>query len=193
MSLEQAVLGFLSYSEFTGYDLKKMFDDSVRHFWGADRSQIYRTLAQLKQRGLADVEVIPQDGKPSKKVYHITEEGRVESRRWLASPLPPAEVRDTSLVQIFFSGALDDNEILDLLESKAAHLRHRLAQCRRIRVVDESDRYVPSAREAFFWSLTLEHGIHATEASLAWLEQTIDRIRHGGAPSMPAATGPASS
>ncbi len=34
MSLEYAILGFLNYHSFTGYDLKKAFDSSVRHrYW----------------------------------------------------------------------------------------------------------------------------------------------------------------
>ena len=53
MSLEYAILGFLNYQPFSGYDLKKLFDTSVRHFWPADQSQIYRTLARLTEQGLA--------------------------------------------------------------------------------------------------------------------------------------------
>ena len=72
MSLEFALLGFLSYHPYTGYDLKKIFDTSIRHFWPADQSQIYRTLARLTSRGLAEMEKIPQEDRPDRKVYHIT-------------------------------------------------------------------------------------------------------------------------
>ena len=44
MSLDHAILGFLNYRRYSGYDLKKIFDKSVRHFWPADQSQIYLTL-----------------------------------------------------------------------------------------------------------------------------------------------------
>ena len=47
MSLEFAILGFLNYHPYSGYDLKKIFDTSVSHFWPADQSQIYRTLSRL--------------------------------------------------------------------------------------------------------------------------------------------------
>jgi DNA-binding PadR family transcriptional regulator len=36
VSLEYAILGFLNYHPSTGYDLKRMFDTSVRHFWNVD-------------------------------------------------------------------------------------------------------------------------------------------------------------
>ena len=61
MSLKYAILGFLSYKSFSGYDLKKAFDNSVRHFWSANQSQIYRTLAQLDEEGLVAKEVIERE------------------------------------------------------------------------------------------------------------------------------------
>ena len=73
MSLEHAILGFLHYAPSSGYDLKKAFDTSVRHFWPADQSQIYRTLARMTEREWVKVEVISQEDRPSRKVYHITE------------------------------------------------------------------------------------------------------------------------
>jgi len=62
MSLEFAILGFLNYQPYTGYDLKKIFDTSIRHFWPADQSQIYRTLARLTEQGLAEMEKIENMG-----------------------------------------------------------------------------------------------------------------------------------
>ncbi len=64
MSLEYAILGFLNYHPYTGYDLKKIFDTSVRHFWPADQSQIYRTLARLTEIGFAEMEKVPQNRPP---------------------------------------------------------------------------------------------------------------------------------
>jgi len=75
MSLEFAILGFLHYHPYSGYDLKKAFDASVRHFWPADQSQIYRTLGRLTEQGLAEMEVIEQTERPDRKVYHITQAG----------------------------------------------------------------------------------------------------------------------
>ena len=78
MSLEHAILGFLNYRPFSGYDLKKVFDSSVRHFWAADQSQIYRTLARMAKKGFAEQEIIEQTDRPTRKLYHITAEGRTE-------------------------------------------------------------------------------------------------------------------
>ena len=77
MSLEYAILGFLNYHPYSGYDLKKVFDNLVRHFWPADQSQIYRTLSNLIQTWLGEMEVIEQNDRPDRKVYSITETGQV--------------------------------------------------------------------------------------------------------------------
>ena len=69
MSLKHAILGFLSYQPFSGYDLKKAFDRSVRHFWPANQSQIYRTLARITDQGWAEVEIIQQTDRPDRKEY----------------------------------------------------------------------------------------------------------------------------
>ena len=61
MKLEHAILGFLSYRPLTGYELKHVFDESIRHFWPADQSQIYKSLARLAELGHAEIEVIHQE------------------------------------------------------------------------------------------------------------------------------------
>ncbi len=178
MSLEHAILGFLNYAPMSGYDLKKAFDTSVRHFWPADQSQIYRTLKELTRRGWVTVEVIPQEDRPNRKVYHITDAGREELRRWLATPLPPEELRIPWLIQVFFAGQLHNDEIIALLEGHAAELRARLQQYDQVpRQAAPYAEAIQSPREVFFWTLTLDYGIRMTRAVLEWLEEKIHILR----------------
>src|SRR5208283_4665116 len=110
MSLDHAILGFLRYGPLSGYDLKERFDLSVQHFWPADQSQIYRILAKLDEKGYTRVKVVEQENRPDRKVYTITKAGREELRHWLTTPLEMDDVRSASLVQVFFSGQLADQE-----------------------------------------------------------------------------------
>jgi PadR family transcriptional regulator AphA len=183
MSLEYAILGFLSYRSLSGYDLKKFFDSSVRHFWPADQSQIYRTLARLEENGQVRKEVVEQENRPDRKVYHITEAGREALSRWLATPLPPEDLRSAELVQVFFAGHLSDAQALEIFERGAAFLRQVLARYEQIPpIIDNYKEMVGSEREAFFWSLTLESGLFSAKAQLAWIESVIERIRSGKVP-----------
>ncbi|MCP4544081.1 MAG: PadR family transcriptional regulator [Chloroflexi bacterium] len=184
MSLEHAILGFLNYKPFSGYDLKKVFDTSVQHFWPADQSQIYRTLARLAKREWVEVEVVQQEDRPNRKVYSITETGQAELRRWLTMPLPTHDERHASLIQVFFSGQLSDEDILATFEQEAKGLREMLK--RYDQVPQRSADYaatINSPRETFFWMLTLEYGIKVAQTSLEWVESVIQRIENGQHPS----------
>jgi DNA-binding PadR family transcriptional regulator len=183
MSLDHAILGFLNYHPYTGYDLKKVFDTSIRHFWPADQSQIYRTLSRLEENGLAEMERIPQEDRPDRKVYHITEAGRAELMRWISGPPPMGEPRSAPLIQVFFSGQLSDEEILAKFEGYAAIMRAILAQYDQVEgQLGPYQQEIPSPREHFFWLLTLENGFANMRANLAWAESVIERLKNGQVP-----------
>ncbi|NPV86692.1 MAG: PadR family transcriptional regulator [Anaerolineae bacterium] len=184
MSLEHAILGFLNYGPLSGYDLKKVFDTSVQHFWSADQSQIYRTLARMAENGWTRVETVPQENRPDRKVYHITDEGRAELRRWLTTPLPPEENRSAPLVQVFFAGQLSDEEVLHIFKPAAEQMRQVLQIYGQVPVIFEEHirreyaHKVHSPRDFFFWMLTLECGVVNARAMLSWMESVIERIEN---------------
>jgi PadR family transcriptional regulator, regulatory protein AphA len=183
MSLDYAILGFLNYNPQSGYDLKKTFDDSVRHFWSADQSQIYRTLSRLTERGLVEIERVRQEDRPDRKVYHITDAGCQELLQWLVAMPPMGGARSAPLVQVFFLGQLTDEEALSKFENYAEIMRMMLAQYEQVPPkVDEIQKHVGSERERFFWNLTLENGIRNMQANLEWAESVIERIKAGQVP-----------
>jgi DNA-binding PadR family transcriptional regulator len=100
MSLRYAMLGFIDMMPLTGYDLKKLFNSSVKYYWTATHSQIYRTLDEMKKSGLIREEYIPQTDLPNKKLYHITEKGKLALYQWAARPADIPPVRHALLVQL---------------------------------------------------------------------------------------------
>lgn len=177
MSLDYAILGFLSYQPFTGYELKKMFDTSVHHFWSADQSQIYRTLAKLTVEGLAEVEHVEQVDRPDRKNYHITLLGREKFKQWLLGPFPVQEPKSGPLVQVFFSAQLEDEEVLTKFKMAAEIFRMVLNQYEQVpQQAVEFIEKIPSPREHYFWMLTLDLGIRTMRANLEWAENVIKDI-----------------
>jgi PadR family transcriptional regulator AphA len=180
MSLDYAILGFLNYQPFTGYDLKKVFDESIRHFWAADQAQIYRTLARLVERGQAEMEVIHQEDRPDRKVYHITDRGRLDFLHWLEEPKSVNKTRSADLIQVFFSGELSDEVVINIFERHAAKLReiqNIYEDIARASDMPSSPNY--DKRDRFFWMLTLEFGIASVRAQLSWMESVIERLKKG--------------
>lgn len=183
MSLEHAILGFLSSRQLTGYDLKKIFDTSVRHFWAADQSQIYRTLGRLARQGWAEMEVITQAERPDRKVYRITPTGRQELLNWLKSELPAEPPRSPEMIQVFFSAQLTDAQVRAMLERVAHQMRQGLAVFDAIpKNIEAYAEFTQSPREFYFWLLTLEVGQMTTRANLDWIENVIQRIQDGEVP-----------
>ena len=183
MSLDHAILGFLNYRPSSGYDLKKIFDKSVRHFWPADQGQIYRTLARMSAKGWVETEIFHQETRPDRKEYRITPQGRDELRHWLATPLAPDENRSADMIQVFFAAQLSDVEILGTFERAAELMSAGLAQYAHIpRNIEAYSEYTTSPREFFFWMLTLDIGIHNLQSSLEFIENLIRRIRNGELP-----------
>lgn len=183
MSLEYAILGFLNYRPYSGYDLKKIFDTSVRHFWPADQSQIYRTLSRMSEKGWVEIEVVRQESRPDRKEYSITEAGRAELRQWLVTPLMPDENRSADMIQVFFAAQLSDEEILGIFERAAALMRSGLEHYAHIsRNIADYSEYTNSPREFFFWMLTLDVGVNNLRSNLTFIENLIQRIRSGELP-----------
>jgi PadR family transcriptional regulator, regulatory protein AphA len=176
MSLDHALLGFLSEAPSTGYELKKRFDASVRHFWPADRTHIYRALNVLAERGFTCVEVVEQDGKPNQKRYSITESGKRELSEWLKRGLPAPEVREATLIQVFFGHLLPDGEAARMLEQQARALHELLTALQSIQPDARTTSGRRSARQRFFARLTLEHGIAMLEAELGFLSGALKRL-----------------
>ena len=183
MSLEYAILGFLTYQPFTGYDLKKLFDRSVRHFWSADQSQIYRTLAHLTEEGKAEIEIVEQSDRPDRKVYHITPTGREAFCAWLSGPFPTADPKSGPLVQVFFVGQLSDEQILAKFKVARQIFLTILDTYEKVPTqIDEYIQMVDSPREQYFWLLTLDLGIRNMRAQLEWVDTAIATLESGRLP-----------
>ncbi|MGB8214432.1 MAG: PadR family transcriptional regulator [Anaerolineales bacterium] len=183
MSLEYAILGFLNYLPLSGYDLKKIFDTSVQHFWPADQSQIYRTLARLTEDGFVEMDIVHQEDHPDRKVYHITTPGQQHLQAWLKSTPPSEPNRSASLIQVFFCGQLSNQEILAKFEAVAAMMRVILERYQRIpSQLEEYNQMIHSERESYFWLLTLDLGLRSMRANLAWAENVIEEFKQGKVP-----------
>ena len=180
MSLKHAILGFLSFKPFSGYDLKKTFDKSVRHFWPANQSQIYRTLSQMTDEGLIEKEVIEREERLDMKIYSITEAGRSELHDWLAAPLSEKETREPFLIQVFFGGKLSDEELLNLLRHEKKNAEENLLAYDAVyRATTAQPNSINDPRAFYLSMLTLEYGVKSNHALLEWLNEAIERIETG--------------
>ncbi|WP_162047348.1 PadR family transcriptional regulator [Vibrio taketomensis] len=94
MSLPHVILTVLSTRDATGYDITKEFSATIGYFWKASHQQVYRELNKMAQHNLVTCVLEPQEGKPDRKVYSITDSGRIALGEWFDQPTVHPTVRD---------------------------------------------------------------------------------------------------
>src|SRR5262245_6318472 len=97
----------------------KLFDGSVGYFWHATHPQIYKELARLESAGDVVHRSVQQRGRPTKKIYSLSESGQRELLAWLRVPAAAQRVKDEMMLKTFCCGLLEGSEALDLID------RHR--------------------------------------------------------------------
>src|ERR1051325_3453254 len=96
------VLGLVALSPRTGYDIKRVVDRSIRHFWAASYGQIYPELKRLEEADWIAGEHAPRGGR-ARRVDRITPTGRAALKGGLAGTETRIEMRDESLLRLFFA------------------------------------------------------------------------------------------
>jgi PadR family transcriptional regulator, regulatory protein AphA len=182
MSLPHALLGLINYQPKTGYELKATFNQSIHFFWNATLPQIYRTLTQMEKRGWLTLTVKHQNGKPSRKVYHITKAGQEEFKRWLTESPEIPEPRNAMLIKIFFGNQMEPAQF-------AAHLRgwreYHANLLKRYGeeippVIKQYAKATGAFEDALYWNLTLEYGRKVDRTVLEWCDETLKQIEVKG-------------
>jgi DNA-binding PadR family transcriptional regulator len=122
MDVRFPILGFLSEAAMTGYDLKRLFRDTVGTFYPASDGSLYPALKKLAEDGL--VRMRPEHrGRRTRKVYSITPAGRAWFLARLEEPSPPVFVHDEMMIKLYF-GHYRPRRALEQLDE----MRHRDAQ-----------------------------------------------------------------
>ncbi|MCL2337043.1 MAG: PadR family transcriptional regulator [Firmicutes bacterium] len=179
MSLPYGLLGLLTYQDSSGYDLTKMFADSLNNFWHAQSSQIYRELNRMEEKGWVTSRNVVQEGRPNKRIYSITGAGRNELDKWLADTKPPAENLHLPLLMRVFFGADSPAATLALLKECRAHCKIAL-EANYSDIRKNIDAYATLFQngpdKSKYWLMTLDFGIAQIKTTLEWAERCIAQM-----------------
>ena len=179
MSIRASILGFLSWKPFTGYELKKIFANSLSFHWSGNNNQIYGTLIQLHKDGATSIEIQQQEKLPARKVYTITSKGREELRAWLLAEPELPVVRDDFVARLAWAATLESDETDRLLEAFTAQIEaHVLLYREKRRRGTSSPSRTP--REAALWESIDARAIAFYESELLWLREVKQRLEAVG-------------
>ncbi len=170
MSIKYAILGLLSWKPSTGYELKKIFEESSSMYWSGNNNQIYKALVQLQEEGYVTNETEHQEGLPSKKIYTITKEGIDELMDWVLSSPEAPEFKKPFLIQLAWSDILGNRDLFELLTKYENEVKVRiiLHQEKIKRGMDSPHR---TPRETFLWHMIDENILSSYKNELEWVKE----------------------
>lgn len=169
-----AILGMLAFQPMSGYDIKKIVDNSIAYFWKENYGHIYPMLAELSREGLIKLQGRDRKketkGGPERKVYAITEQGKKAVKEWLYQPHAAENSRIELLLKLFF-GMLVPMEI-----SIAAIERERDAAInilKELKSIRKQEHAGEQNETSLFPLITLSYGEKHYKAVIEWCEETI--------------------
>ena len=173
MSLTYAILAILTDRPASGYDIAKRFDSSVGFFWQASHQQIYRELNKLETKNWILAETITQESRPNKKLYSLTEIGKVKIIEWIAKPGRVSPHKEEVLVKLFAGSLVTPKILLRELE------RHRNLHRRQLEIYKGiAQENFPQPHQLSFAHkcqyLTLRQGIRYEENYIGWCEEAME-------------------
>ncbi|MCG3729582.1 PadR family transcriptional regulator [Vibrio cincinnatiensis] len=177
MSLPHVILTVLSTRDATGYDITKEFSASIGYFWKASHQQVYRELNKMGQQGLVTCVLEPQEGKPDRKVYSITEAGRAALGEWFDQPTAHPTVRDEFSAKLMACSVQSATPYLTQLRELVEESRKLVAHYQEIEAAyyanpTEMDKQQRLER------LTLRRNLLTRQAWIRWAEEVIDEFEH---------------
>jgi len=173
MALAHALMTLLVDCPQSGYDLMKKFEGTVGYFWKATHQQIYKELAKLEKDGWLSSEVIPQEGRPDKRMYQVTAIGKQKLIDWVLQPTDPMPIREELLVKTSVSYLVPPAAMIEELQR---HREMHLARLAIYRSLDQEIREQVNGAMSAEWQcryLALRRGIRYEKEYVDWCNESI--------------------
>ncbi len=172
-SLGFAILGLLYQEPRSGYQIRKVFEQTPLGNYSSSPGSIYPALHRLKQKDLIEqIEALPTAAS-SKKRYNLTEKGANTFTDWLQKPVAKEDVISRIADLLLRFAFMDDGvDVKRKLAFLSAFRDHAQAYC------TELEQFRMSATESMPLQglLALDHGIESYKANVRWAEHALSSL-----------------
>ncbi|WP_305841332.1 PadR family transcriptional regulator [Photobacterium leiognathi] len=176
MSLPHVILTVLSNREATGYDITKEFSHSIGYFWKASHQQVYRELNKMAANDQVTCRLEPQEGKPDRKVYAITDAGRQALFNWFEEPARNPTTRDEFSAKLLVCGVHNSEPMQKQLAALIDESHTLISHYKELEKIHFSD-YKSMDRQQRLDRLTLRRGLHNRQAWIDWAEEVLAELK----------------
>ena len=165
------LLALLANGPAHGYELKQALEQQFGSVLPPlNAGQIYTTLSRLQRDGLVDDDAVAQNGRPNKRVYELTEQGRQELDTWVKDATPATRLKDDFFIKLVLARAAGIADPLELIG------RQRTAYLQALRDLDDVAAQAGDDETA---ALLVEGAALHLEADLKWLDLCEQRMTNG--------------
>lgn len=188
MSLQNAILGILTFSPMNGYHLRKIFDKSINYAWSASLSQIYRDLGTLEKKGYVSSSIQQQEDRPDKKIYSITKDGEEAFNEWLTN-FPDtfsSPKRDEFMLRMFFGSKIGKPELIKQFkrfveerknfEKVMSKGKEVIAEMRKTIQNDKIQSQIKQNK--LYWHFIAQRALMTNQALIEWAEYCIEELEN---------------
>lgn len=188
MSLKMSILGLVSYKAMTGYDIYKLFDGSLKFYFAAQQSQIYRELNNLEKSGFVVASRQEQENRPTRKLYSITEQGEEELFEWLVDCGEEQHFsqRLPYMTKIIFGAKIPNEELLKSIKrfKELAIAKRERLEAAYANAEDFLTAFDVPKDDFFYFQITTDYGLRIFSMYLEWADSSIslleERIKNFG-------------
>lgn len=177
------ILGMLSIEPSrSGYDIRKTVESSISYFWNESYGQIYPTLKRLAVEGLVVSRQANTNGRPERREYSITDEGRKCLQEWLTSPYRNDPPRNELLLKLFFGQSASPMACREHL--RTFHEQNKKLLATLLDLETQAQIRHTGNPNLPYWLLTISYGVAHVRASIAWSESALANgliVESGGA------------
>ena len=171
MNLPTLILTVLrENTPMSGYDIHKQLKESWNSFWTASHQQVYRELKTMKVNSLVADTLYPQDGKPDRIVYSITQSGRQKLIETAQQDVQMDKTRDKLAIQLL----ANSNDI----EGTKAHIVKylELIKAQFDEIQEQRSALESQTDPNFTLQMILDKQATERKASIEWAENALKQL-----------------
>ncbi len=171
--LEVAILGLIYEDPKYGYQLEKTIEGwGMRNWTQIGFSSIYYVLKKLDKKGLVSSKLEKVEGKPSRKVFTITELGRKITKEKVSDLLSwNKKIISPFDLGVAYLNYLEPQEVVDCLENykKSAHGR--------IKFLESSIKVQKELNSPYYVVALFSRPLANLKTEIEWIEEFIKEIK----------------
>jgi DNA-binding PadR family transcriptional regulator len=169
VSFRHFILGLIIKRPLSGYDIKRVLKSLGWLVGEPSFGSLYPALNSLQKDGLVTMATETRPGKPSRKIYSITESGKQTLQEWVNRPAGPNASLRAFVMRLILSDNYSQAGMISQLYQRRAQIATHCAAL-------EKNAELQNGGANLGQRLALDYGLALAKAELSWLDSTLERL-----------------